>query len=632
MRRTAHTPSLRQAEAAECGLASLAILMGHHGRHLTLPQLRARTGDPRLGTTMSILRRLAREEGFIARARRVEPSAFGALPLPALVHLRFIHFAVVEAVGPRGVRLNDPAMGVMWLPHEEFDRDFTGLALWLEGDPPRCGTAPAPHHALRPMLRQPAPASLMAAGAGGMVALAAATAPAVALMAGLGGGALALWTLGAALRRGAARRLLRGLGETARAAPDALRWTGQPLARLLAPLALTGGWASPAVALPAAGALAAGAVALDPAWGTALAACLLADTALALRPSLLRGGAAGLADPGPLPAAPPPLDMLTEPGGWKVGGLDDDLFADLAGRHALLAGPQLEAEQARGGVTALGTAALALPALGFVAGMLPAATAAGLGALAAASLVPPAFLRRHFGVARLRPALHRLTEPPPPALPPPLPVPGGPLALRAEALCWPQPGRGRPVLAGLSFDLAPGGALAVAGPPSAGKTALLRLATGLAEPGGGQLGLGGAPPCRLPPGVAILVGAVPWLPPVTVAEALRLGKASDEAALRAVLEEVELWPNLAPRGGLGFVIRRGGAELSGGQRRRLGLARALLRAPGLLALDGTLDALEPPLAARLVGRLRARGMTLLVATRREDVAALLPARLDLAPA
>jgi ABC-type bacteriocin/lantibiotic exporter with double-glycine peptidase domain len=44
------TPELRQADAAECGVVALGILMRHHGRHLTLPELRERLGGLRLVT------------------------------------------------------------------------------------------------------------------------------------------------------------------------------------------------------------------------------------------------------------------------------------------------------------------------------------------------------------------------------------------------------------------------------------------------------------------------------------------------------------------------------------------------------------------------------------------------------
>ncbi|XKH37045.1 cysteine peptidase family C39 domain-containing protein [Azospirillum doebereinerae] len=125
------TPEIRQGETAECGLAALAILLAHHGRPVTLEQLRAEAGSTRLGLTARTLLHLARRHGMEARAFRKEPEELAALGFPLIAHSRFIHYLVVEGVTRRDVLVNDPATGPRSIPWEEFAENFTGIAITL---------------------------------------------------------------------------------------------------------------------------------------------------------------------------------------------------------------------------------------------------------------------------------------------------------------------------------------------------------------------------------------------------------------------------------------------------------------------------------------------------------------------
>ncbi|MFE6496678.1 ATP-binding cassette domain-containing protein [Streptomyces sp. NPDC057748] len=155
----------------------------------------------------------------------------------------------------------------------------------------------------------------------------------------------------------------------------------------------------------------------------------------------------------------------------------------------------------------------------------------------------------------------------------------------------------------LSTTLSGPGLVLVTGPNGSGKSTLLgQLAGRIPAPGGAVL-LGGAPvhelPARVVAETVTLVEADDWLADDTVAANLRQAAPSaDTAALRAVQEVVRLsaLPLDAPVGS-------GGRLLSQGQRRRLAIARAVLRRPPVLLLDEPVAGLDRPTAEALLDAL-----------------------------
>ena len=128
------TPVILQNEAAECGLACLAMVAASHGLHTDLPALRQRFNLSLKGATMADLGVMARALKLQTRAVRAEPEQLEQLPLPAILHWDFNHFVVLVKIGRDGVLLHDPARGAHWVKWARLSRHFTGAAMELVPD------------------------------------------------------------------------------------------------------------------------------------------------------------------------------------------------------------------------------------------------------------------------------------------------------------------------------------------------------------------------------------------------------------------------------------------------------------------------------------------------------------------
>ncbi len=210
------------------------------------------------------------------------------------------------------------------------------------------------------------------------------------------------------------------------------------------------------------------------------------------------------------------------------------------------------------------------------------------------------------------------------------PLPGGGLGLALEEISLRYPGALTPVFADFSLALAPGERLAVHGVSGSGKSSLAALVTGQLAPDEGTVRLGGVAVSEV--ATAALTERVACLTQHTelfddsLAANLRLAAPeADDGRLWAALATVELadWAEALPRG-LATRVGEGGRRLSGGQARRVALARLLLRDPGLVILDEPFAGLDSALAARIAARLDAwlagRGVLYLVHERAEQTA------------
>jgi ATP-binding cassette subfamily B protein len=189
-------------------------------------------------------------------------------------------------------------------------------------------------------------------------------------------------------------------------------------------------------------------------------------------------------------------------------------------------------------------------------------------------------------------------------------VPGPGVTVEFCDVGFHYPGAHHPVLAGISFATRPGQTTAIVGSTGAGKTTLLQLIPRLFDATAGSVMLGGVDVRRLDTGYLwSAIGLVPQRPYLfsgSVASNLAYGKvdATEEEMWEAL--EVAQAADFVRRmpGGLAARIDQGGVNVSGGQRQRLAIARALVRKPAVYLFDDSFSALDLATDARLRAALK----------------------------
>ncbi len=119
-----------QIEAAECGAASLCMVLGYYGRYIDLKDMRKDCHISRDGSRLSYLMEAARKHGLKPEAFRTGPE-LKSITLPCIVFWRFYHFLVVERITKKWVYLADPATGRRKVTKEDFAMNYSGIALQL---------------------------------------------------------------------------------------------------------------------------------------------------------------------------------------------------------------------------------------------------------------------------------------------------------------------------------------------------------------------------------------------------------------------------------------------------------------------------------------------------------------------
>lgn len=126
-----HLPLVLQTEAAECGLACLAMICGYWGHAADIASMRRRFSISLKGVTLKSLMAMATGMGLASRPLKLAMEHLPELALPCVLHWNMNHFVVLQAVHRTHAVIYDPAVGERKLTIEDFSKHFTGVALEL---------------------------------------------------------------------------------------------------------------------------------------------------------------------------------------------------------------------------------------------------------------------------------------------------------------------------------------------------------------------------------------------------------------------------------------------------------------------------------------------------------------------
>lgn len=656
-----------QLVAAECGAASLASVLGHHGSYRPLAQVRETVGVDRDGASALRLVKAAQWYGLEAEGLQVEVHALPQVDLPAVIHWGADHFVVLEGWDRSGWRIMDPAVGHRRVPHREFLEQFSGVVIalrpgsslkrhappsqvpellhaWLAGSWPLVaamaigGTLLAVPGVAVPGLMATFVDGVLAGGDTAWLAPMTAIAGALLLLQGwlvwvAGSAGLALQQrIGVRRTESLVRHAFRlplgffsqrfdgdvadriaavdGVAEllSERAVPAAVQ-----VVTLLALLVATA-LISPVFA----------AVAIVGALVTLASLALVARAredrahALQLQQGLQQGAlASGLQSIATL----------------KAAGREDDFVARMMGLSA-----RVSVSRQQAGV--LASLADAVPewvqvSVAFTltltyGGWCVMRGTMSLGELLAAQALLIAIMGPIAELADLlrqlqvvRADLARIDDV---AQHPEDQAAGGHAGRAAGALeLWDvSVGFGRshaPLVSGVACAVQPGERIALVGATGSGKSTLLRVAAGLIEPWSGSVSIGGVPVRSMEPAARARTVAVVsqriTIFAATLRENLSLWDESvGEPEMERALVDAQLDHLLHANGGLDRHLLSGGANLSGGEAQRVEIARALCRRPSLLLMDEATSALDPVTERAVLEAIAHRGVACLMVAHR----------------
>ncbi|MBI4749278.1 MAG: peptidase domain-containing ABC transporter [Acidobacteria bacterium] len=127
-----HIPYIQQLTGIECGAACLAMVLGYHGKQISVDEIREATGVDRDGLNAQAIIEAGSWYGLRGRGVKVEVEDLDYLKPASILHWEFSHFVVFEKLRTTGVDIIDPASGRRRIPLEQFNKSFTGVVLEFE--------------------------------------------------------------------------------------------------------------------------------------------------------------------------------------------------------------------------------------------------------------------------------------------------------------------------------------------------------------------------------------------------------------------------------------------------------------------------------------------------------------------
>jgi ABC-type bacteriocin/lantibiotic exporter with double-glycine peptidase domain len=122
---------IQQLEAAECGVACLAMLLDYYGASIPLAELRGYCGTSRDGNSALQILQAAKRLGLQGRGMKLTLEQLAAARSPLILHWNMNHFVVFERFSRGHAMLIDPASGRIQADQQQLDRCFSGVALQL---------------------------------------------------------------------------------------------------------------------------------------------------------------------------------------------------------------------------------------------------------------------------------------------------------------------------------------------------------------------------------------------------------------------------------------------------------------------------------------------------------------------
>ena len=128
-KRHVKTPAVFQMEAAECGAASLLMILRYYGCHVPMEEVRAACGVSRDGCNAAGIVMAAREYGLLSSGYRCTMERLREMPFPCILHWNGNHFVVLEGFKKNSALINDPAVGHRRISQTDLEEIFTGVVL-----------------------------------------------------------------------------------------------------------------------------------------------------------------------------------------------------------------------------------------------------------------------------------------------------------------------------------------------------------------------------------------------------------------------------------------------------------------------------------------------------------------------